>query len=233
MVQEGRQPGTLLGRRSAGGLLVCHELAPPAHLAETYRRAGQYVELTLAGKRTFFALAGEPLAATWEIFVRPGGDVADALLAAPLGGDLGLSAALGAGFPLEEAASKRLFVLATGSGIAAVRPVLNHRVRTGQAPATEVFLGVPRRADLPMPDEVARWTASGVAITVCLSQEPAAEVGAAEGYVQDALRRRAAISPARLATAMVFAAGTPAMVRDARKLATTLGLTEADIRTNY
>jgi NAD(P)H-flavin reductase len=230
----GNGKGTLVARTPAGGDLARHDLLPPSGYAESYRHPGQYVELSLEGNSTLFALAGDVGSKTWEIFVRPGGDVADALLALPIGGHVGLSKADGPGFPLDDANGRRLLVLATGSGIAAMRPVLKERIRHGAAPITEAFLGVRRSVDLPMPDEVRGWAEAGVAVTVCLSREVGTGArGSAEGYVQDALRRRAAAAPEALAHGIVFAAGVPAMVSEVRKLAATLGLSEADVRTNY
>lgn len=231
----GRGVGRLLTRRASGGGLVRHDLEPPPGFAATYRHPGQYVDLIINGQNTFFALSGEVGAQTWEVFVRAGGDVADALMQLPGGSELGLSSALGTGFPLAAASNRRLFVLATGSGIAAVRPVLNQRVRDGQAAITELLVGVQRHSDVPLSDELAEWAAHGVVVTLCLSREATASLGSAavHGYVQTVLVDRAEKDPPALTGAMIFAAGVPAMVSDVRRLATRLGLPEADVRTNY
>jgi sulfhydrogenase subunit gamma (sulfur reductase) len=233
-MQPERGVGRLSARRPSGGDLVLLELAPPAGFFASYRHAGQYVEVSAGGSNTYFVLGGEPGDAAWQLFVRPGGDVADALLALGIGAEVVLSAALGDGFPVAEVAARRLFVVATGSGIAAVRPVLSERIRRGAVASTEVFVGVRTRDELPLPDDISEWKRAGVPVTVCLSREVAPEErGLFRGYVQEALRQRAESEPAALVGAAIFAAGVTAMVDAVRILAASLGVREADVRTNY
>jgi NAD(P)H-flavin reductase len=132
-----------------------------------------------------------------------------------------------------EAAGRRLFVLATGSGVAAIRPVVAARVRAGLATSTEVFLGVRSRVDLPLADELATRRDEGVGVTVCLSRDTVVGVGAASGYVQEALLQRATERPESVKGAMIFAAGASAMVDGVKQVARRLGLPEVDVRTNY
>ena len=225
--------GRLIRRRDVGGGLVLHELDPGLDAARTYERPGQYFSVGLGGKSTYFVLAGEPGLPTWEALVRPVGDVADALLALPPEGAVRVSSALGLGFPLEQAESRRLFVLAAGSGVAAIRPVLTSRVRAGLAARTEVFLGVRSKAELPLADEIAVRRAQGVTVTVCFSREAADEEGTASGYVQAVFLQRRGGDGTAQEGAMVFAAGGSEMVAEVRKVASELGLPEADVHTNY
>ncbi len=134
---------------------------------------------------------------------------------------------------MAEAAGRQLFVLATGSGLAAVRPVLRARVHQGFARSTELFLGVRVRAEVPLPNEIAALRAQGLPVTVCCSRESVNEPGVERGYVQDALRRRAEQNPGQTAGAIVFAAGVEGMVERLRETARDLHFDEADIRTNY
>jgi sulfhydrogenase subunit gamma (sulfur reductase) len=226
--------GRLVDREPAGGDLVLLEMEPPVGFAATYRRAGQYVEVAAGGDSTYFVLGGKPGDARWQLFVRPGGDVADTVLALGLGREVMVSTALGVGFPVDEVATRRLLVVATGSGIAAVRPVVNERVRTGATSSTELFAGVRRRDELPLANDIARWKGAGVTVTLCLSREaPPRETGFFGGYVQDALQESARRQPEALVGAMVFAAGGTRMIDAVRSLATSLGVSEADVRTNY
>jgi NAD(P)H-flavin reductase len=229
---EERLAGVLRAREPVGGGLVRLEIEAPPGFAATYTVPGQYVAagLDADAKETYLALSGEPRDARWEVLVRAGGEVVDALISLPLGGTVPLSRALGNGFPMAEATGRRLFVLATGSGFAAVRPVLRARLRDGLAGATELFLGVRSRAEVPLPGEIASLDRGGLAVTVCCSREQADEPGVTHGYVQDALRRRLG---AGAGDAIVFAAGVAAMVGEMRALARELDLDEADIRTNY
>jgi len=212
---------------------VQHDIeVPPSHAA-SYRSPGQYTSIAAGTSATYFALAGDPLHSPWSILVRAGGEVVDALLALPLGADIALSPALGEGFPMAGAAGRRLFVVATGSGLAAVRPVVGARLRAGLESSTELFLGVRSGADQPLAAEVTAWRLAGLAVTVCCSRETGGLAGCRPGYVQDALRARAERSAGDVRGALVFAAGADAMIRQLRDVARDLELGETDVRTNY
>jgi len=223
----------LLARGAAGGGLERVSLEPPAGLVGSYRHPGQYVVVEAGGKTSYFVLAGDPGEAVWELLMRPGGGAADAALRAPLGHGLQVSAALGAGFPMDEAKGQELIVVVTGSGIAAGRPVVRARVRDGEAGATELLLGVRTAADVPIEAELEGWSASGVRLTVCLSRQDASteKAGYASGYVQDVARRHARETPKT--RRMIFAAGVKPMIDAVRLLARDLGVHESDVRTNY
>jgi sulfhydrogenase subunit gamma (sulfur reductase) len=222
----------LRGRDDAGGGLVRLSVEPPAEVAASYARPGQYVALG-SGKAAYFVLAGDPGERTWELLLRPGGEVALAALAASLGESLPVSAAQGAGFPMDEAKGQELIMVVTGSGIAAGRPVVRARVRDGEARTTELLIGVRTAADVPLTAELREWSAAGVKVTVCLSREDplAGRDGFASGYVQDVARGHARAEPRT--KRMIFAAGVKAMIDGIRALSKDLGVHESDVRTNY
>jgi sulfhydrogenase subunit gamma (sulfur reductase) len=224
----------VLARTEAGGGLVLLSIRPEESARRTYVRAGQYVSVHVASVSSYFALAWEAGAATWELILRPGGDAADAILAMPEDGEITTSGALGPGFPLDEARRRPLLLAATGSGVAAMRPVVMHRLRDEDGSRTELLLGVRTMAEVPLPVEIAAWRASGVRVTICLSrddgrgQDEGDRAGYARGYVQDVARGLAAHRGG-----MVFAAGVKPMIEGIRALAQDLGIAEADVRTNY
>ncbi len=141
------------------------------------------------------------------------------------------SRALGAGFPVEEARHRSLLLAATGSGVAAMRPVIKHRVAVGDGERTELLLGVRSALDVPLQQEIARWRSEGVRVTLCLSREQNPAAGFARGYVQDVARDTAGDAAHR--GGMIFAAGVKPMIDAIRALAVQLGVAEADVRTNY
>jgi NAD(P)H-flavin reductase len=222
---------TLSARTDAGGGLVQLSIEPPLAMARTFEHPGQYVLLRVGGKSSYYVLANDAGDTKWELLVRPGGEVATAALAVPLGKSIEISHALGAGFPMEEARSRELLMVVTGSGIAAARPVVRARLREHAAPATEVLVGVRTRAEVPLAVEIAEWSRAGARVTVCLSREEVAAglKGYAAGYVQDIARAAALPAPGR----MIFAAGVKGMVHAMRNLAHELGVVESDVRTNY
>jgi NAD(P)H-flavin reductase len=222
---------TLGSRTDAGGGLVRVSIEPPPAIATTFERPGQYVLLSIGGKSSYYVLANDVGDRRWELLVRPGGVVASAALGAPLGESFEVSAALGAGFPMEEARGRELLVVVTGSGIAAARPVVRTRLREREDRSTEVLVGVRTRDEVPLTPELAEWSRRGTRVTVCLSREHvgAQLEGYAEGYVQDVARANPSPSPGR----MIFAAGVQGMVHAIRSLARELGSVESDVRTNY
>ncbi len=224
-------PATLYSRADAGGGLVRLLIEPPAAIAATFEHPGQYVLLRAGEKSSYYVLANDVGDERWELLVRPGGAVATGVLAAPLGDSLEVSAALGSGFPMEEARGRELLIVVTGSGIAAARPVVRARLRERETCPTEVLVGVRTRTEVPLTAELAEWSRAGTRVTVCLSREsvdPELE-GYAAGYVQDVARATPSPSPGR----MIFAAGVNGMVQAIRSLARELGALESDVRTNY
>jgi NAD(P)H-flavin reductase len=226
-------PGRVVRLQDVGGGVTQIALVPPGAFVASYTTPGQYIRLATGGKSTYFALAGDPGDATWEILVRGGGDVSDALVAGSPDEEVEISGALGEGFPVHEALGRHLYVVATGTGLGAVRPVLRARVREGLATSTELFFGVRRAVDVPLPDELDALRAVGMGVTLCCSREGAPGTGWEPGYVQDALTRRAARAPRGTGRSLVFAAGVAGMIDALRAVAARLGMDETDVRTNY
>ncbi len=225
------------GREDAGGGLVLVTLEPAHEVLESYVQPGQYVSARgdHDGKAPagYFVLANDVGVRRWQLLIRPGGAAADAILAEGEGGRVWTTSAQGRGYPCDEARGRTLLLAATGSGIAAARPVISRRVHDHDAHRTEVLLGIRARADLPLAEELAAWRDKGVRVTVCLSREavPAGNGESfASGYVQDVARTSTALQHEG---GMIFAAGVKGMIEGMRRLARDLGVAEADVRTNY
>ena len=231
LVQE--HEARIAARRETAGSLVRLTLELPASVRASHALPGQYVSVWAGGDTGYFVLASAVGADTWEILLRAGGTVADALLVARVGERVPVTAALGSGFPCVEARGRALVVAVAGTGMAAAMPILAWRMSDGDAARTDVFLGMRVAAELPLTDEIASWRAAGARVTVCLSREDpprnADPSGAVfvRGYVQDVAR--ASSTTARV----VFAVGPGPMVDAVRKLAGELGVEESDFRTNY
>jgi NAD(P)H-flavin reductase len=218
-----------LSARRDGGPLVPVVLELPPDAIATHRVPGQYVSIAAGGEDGYFVLANPIGAPRWELLVRASGTVSEALLAAPVGATFATTAALGDGFPMASARGRALALLAAGTGIAAVTPILEQRAREGDAPRTAVFLGLRRGADLPCAPEVDAWRKAGAEVTLCVSHEDGRGPWVESGYVQDVAARRIKAG----AGALVFAVGPEPMIAGARALAKSLGMPEADFRTNY
>lgn len=239
------RPARLAGRESAGGGLTRVTVEPDPSLLPTYRQPGQYVEMRVQGETGFFVLSNDPGLAAWDLVMRAGGGASDVVLAIAVGSALEVTAALGAGFPLDLAAGHTLVVALNGTGVAAAPPIVRRRVRDGDAALTRVFLGVRAREEVPLEPELRAWRASGVDVVVCLSQlapDPASatspepvgrmsEVAFAPGYVQDVVRDR--VAAGSVGDGRIFAVGSSSMVDALRASAPELGLDPERIHTNY
>ncbi len=226
-------PARLAARFDAGGGMTAVILEPEPGIAPSYTSPGQYVEVRLQGETGYFVLAGAPGELPWELIMRSGGGVSDVLLPAPLGLDVEVTAALGEGFPMEAVRGRPLVIALSGTGVAAGRPLVRHRIAEGDAARTQVWLGVRTLAELPLAVDIAAWRASGVPLVVCLSQpaEVPPEELYARGYVQDAMAAR--IPAGSLADARIFAVGVSSMIEAVRALAPRLGLPVERVHTNH
>lgn len=202
-------------------------LGVDAALARAYGSPGQYVELRTSRGRGFFVLAGDVGVSPWELLVRNAGDAADALVTAELGTSFDISAPLGDGFPVDRALDRHLVVAVVGSALAVARPLLRMRCDGGKASATHLYVGARSAAELPLADEIERWTQSGAEVVLCLSRgeldHDLERIPAARrepGYVQDVVARH--VEGGRIPRAMVFAAGPESMLSAMRDLPNTV-----------
>ena len=125
-----------------------------------------------------------------------------------------LSGALGGGFPVDRVHGQPLSVVVTAGAIGAVRALLAHRVETGDAARTVLYLGTRTRTDVPIPDELERFAREGVRVQVSLSEETAVpDPGFFAGFVQAQLERHWDGKSA------IFLAGFPAMLDAVREVA--------------
>lgn len=213
-VAESR-PARLLSRHPVGGELSLVALDVDARHQASFVTPGQYVELTIEGKNGYFALASTMLASPWELVVRDSGDASAALLTAPIGTELSLTSALGAGFPVHLAEQRPAVIAVTGSAVSVVRPFLAHREAAGDLRRTYVFVGVRSIADAPLASELAAWAGKGAHVWLATSRtsgEVLPGVRVASGYVQTALD--SAIAAAHVpAGAVGFVAGHGEMLK--------------------
>lgn len=206
-------------------------LDPGQDVAATYRAPGQYVEVRTRGETGYFVLASPPGVRPWELVMRPGGGASDVLLGPAPEAELEVTAAIGEGFPMGEVCGRPLLVALSGTGIAAGRPLVGRRIADGDAPSTQVFLGVRNAAEVPLVADLEEWRAAGVPVFVCVSQgeaEPAGQL-AFRGYVQDAVR--SLVTPGSFET--IFAVGVASMVDALRALAPALGVAPGRVLTNH
>jgi NAD(P)H-flavin reductase len=226
-------PARLVRREDAGGGLVRIALAAGPETTKTHISPGQYVEVRIDEQTAFFVLSSPPGAPAWELVMRAGGGASDVLLAAATGKSLEVTSALGEGFRMVETRGHPLVIVLGGSGIAAGPSLVRRRVTDGDAPRTNVLVGVRTREEFGMRGDVEVWSQAGVNVLVCLSHDDRTieGVGCAKGYVQDVLRARA--EALELPRAFIFAVGADSMVDALRRLASELGVEPDRVQTNH
>jgi NAD(P)H-flavin reductase len=165
--------------------------------------------------------------------MRSGGGVSDVLLPAPLGVEVEVTAAIGDGFPMAAARGRPLVIALSGTGVAAGRPLVRHRIAEGDAARTQVWLGVRTESEIPLAADIALWREAGVPVVVCLSQPGEGLPGAlfARGYVQDVMAAR--LAEGSLGDGRIFAVGVSSMIDAVRALAPRLGLPPDRVHTNH
>lgn len=204
----------LLSRRQVGGELSLVALDVDLEHQSSFVTPGQYVELSIEGKTGYFALASTMLAAPWELVVKDSGDASRALLTAPIGTELLLTSALGAGFAVQLAEQKPAVIAVTGSAISVLRPLLAHREARGDLSRTYALVGARSIAETPLASELSLWARKGAHVWLAASRTAEGSlplVHVVSGYVHHALNSAVAAGDIP-GGALTFAAGHAEMV---------------------
>ena len=147
--------------------------------------------------------------------MRDSGDASRALLACDAGASVTVTAALGAGFRVDDAAGAPAIIAVTGSAVSVLRSLMFHREARGELAQTYALVGVRNAREVPLAAELAGWAKKGAHVWVSASVDERAApdlVRAGRGYVQHTLI--AEIAAGRVPKgAVVFAAGQEGMVK--------------------
>jgi NAD(P)H-flavin reductase len=140
--------------------------------AEKHEHAGQVVVVKdPQGRAGYFALAsapGEPA----SLWVRPQGDAAAWLASLAPGTEVAPLCAIGGGFPTDADPQRAWLVLVTGTGLAAVRALVEARLTTASPSSVTVIHGARSEADRPGADMLQGWADRGVTVTRTVSGAP-------------------------------------------------------------
>lgn len=193
-----------------------------------HTRPGQFVAVHVPGhKPAWFAIAslpGQPI----ELLVKVPGEVASILAAMAPGATFQVSDPMGKGFPLERVLGQPLVVLATGSGISAVRPVIAAEVAAGLPRPVTLYYGIRSEEGRAFTDDLVAWTRAGVEVHVVISR-PGEEWTGPIGYVQHFARERGDV---RGGVGVVLC-GQKAMAEEVRALYEAEGLSPEHLLTNF
>jgi NAD(P)H-flavin reductase len=223
-----------VARNSAGVGRIVVDVA--GHLlCDTFHAAGQFAAVgPLDAEARFFAVACDPrLDGTAEFLVAPGQATADALLRAVPGDLLGVSGAIGTGYPSEYINFHDVVVVAAGTGIASLRPVVAAVTRGELQPrSARVYYGVRRNIDLQFAEDFDSWRQAGIELATVV-QDDNSELG---GIVTDRLQRDldAALRDGQPpATAHYLVCGPDPMQRAVLELLTARGVAAQQVHFNY
>lgn len=177
-------------------------------MKQAHTTPGQYLELSPGGDlKSYFALCNAPGTENFELLVKRGNEVADALAAKGDGDILQTKPPAGKGYPLAEAKGKDLLLFAVGSGIAPIRSVIQH-VLANRADFGKVIIyyGQQKPEDFAFADELAAWQKGAEIIRVC--SQAGDDWKGPKGHVQDAFKA----DPPILGEAVAFVCGMKDMV---------------------
>jgi CDP-4-dehydro-6-deoxyglucose reductase len=186
--------------------------------------AGQYIEFILKdGQRRAFSIANAPHDdEVMELHIRhvPGGIFTDHVFGKMKERDiLRMEGPLGSFF-LREDSDKPIILLASGTGFAPIKSIVQHALRRGVTRPMTVYWGARKRADLYLPQLPEQWAAEHAHVRyVPVLSEPTPECAwtGRTGFVHQAVM---ADFP-DLSGHQVYACGVPIMVNSARNDFTT------------
>jgi NAD(P)H-flavin reductase/ferredoxin len=181
-------------------------------------KAGQYLRVSMPdGDTRNFSMANAPRESDGvQLHIRriPGGRFSEGVLARLAKGDkLTIEIPYGA-FYLRTGSDKPIVCLATGTGFAPIKSIIEDLIARGNTRRVRLYWGGRRRQDLYLLDLTDRWAARvpWLTFTPVLS-EPDADWNGAAGLVHQAVLR----DIPDLSGWQVYACGNPAMIRAAER----------------
>ena len=227
-----RPSATLVAREeTAQGLFVLRLKVEDGQLTQAHQHPGQYVRLAIETLgASLFALTSVPSDSSrvFEFLVRPGSLLADALIEIPLGASVRIEGPFGEGFPLHLAEDKNVVLFATGTGIGAIRPVIELicRDRSRYREVT-LFYGVRTPGSIAYQEMLPLWTSAGIRTVLTVSQPGTSGWQGLVGYVQDHL------AEVKIERGIAFLSGQDQMISEVKAQLLQRGMNLRDIHLNF
>ena len=211
--------------------LVSVTLDVPKGVAGSHVSPGQYVKLAIEGVgEGFFAIASraEPNEHRFEVLLKLGTALTDAVAKLERGSALRTSAALGKGFPIDRAVGKDLVLVATGSGISPVRSVIETvMARREDFGVVSLYFGVRTPGSFAYRRSFDEWRAAKIEVYPVVSRPQDSGWTGLTGYVQSHL------GGVHVPTAIAFLCGQKAMVTAVREALAGLGMPADSMYLNF
>ena len=204
-VTNNEPAGTQLGA-------VSFDLVP-----DDYKVAGQWAKVKMGDVEGQFAFASSPREPLL-LLAKDLGAAGNALSAARPGDVVQVGEVHG-GFPLERVAGLPLVLLAGGSGISALRPVVEAEVRAGLPRPVYLLYGVLSAEHTSFVADLNRWRSAGVFVHVAIDRP----------FVQDVAKRLGLVR----ADVGVLMAGVPEMLAAARAAWSAAGVSADRLLVNF
>jgi CDP-4-dehydro-6-deoxyglucose reductase/3-phenylpropionate/trans-cinnamate dioxygenase ferredoxin reductase subunit len=181
-------------------------------------RAGQHLQVVMPdGARRNYSMANPPHENDGvELHIRrvPGGRFSEGVLdALSPGARLAVELPFGQFFLREDPAVPAI-LLATGTGFAPIKSMIEDALKRGDRRRLQLYWGARRRGDLYMPERIERWAARALSFSfVPVLSEASGDWRGRTGLVHRAVLE----DHPDLAQAEVYACGNPAMIAAARE----------------
>mmetsp|Transcript_7747 Transcript_7747/g.26309 ORF Transcript_7747/g.26309 Transcript_7747/m.26309 type:complete len:290 (+) Transcript_7747:100-969(+) len=214
----------------------------PEEVAKAHLIPGQFVQLKAetAEQPGFFAIANAPAAVegptVLEFLVKEAESSAnDWLLALGEGATVEVSDVMGSGFRIQEhlldaePKLKEVLLIATGTGVAPMRAVINSGVLQGVFEAGgkgTLLVGARTEAALPFGAEFDDWKAKGWEVKTALSKG-----AAGKKYVQDVLKEEVKLAAPDASAALIV--GQKGCWEECREELLARGVAETRVRNNF
>lgn len=197
--------------------------------AQSHTLPGQYAVARLEDRKpAFFALACRP-GETIQLLIKAQGDTAEALAAMEIGRQFELSEAQGNGFPIARVAGRPLVLLVNGSGISAVRGLLDLELEAGLPREVHFYYGVLTPAHRSFLADLERWSSAGIHLHTVVGQPEGTGWQGETGFVQHVAQAHGLCR----ADVGVVLCGVPEMLEEARAMWMAAGCPEDHVLTNF
>ena len=151
--------------------------------AAAYTQAGQFIKLSVGEhEAAFLAIASAPSAPQMRFLIQVGSPLTQDLARLQAGDTVQVSTPMGKGFDLSGLEGKTPLFFPTGSGISALRSVLESKDWSGTG--ARLYYGARSLARMPYQAQFSAWEARGVRVIPVLSREDGDWDGAC-GHIQD------------------------------------------------